>query len=523
MSTRCSPSSSCERSASATARWRLPKSMPSANPAVGSRAISAGGRPLPVASRPLFSRSTTTPSACSSETMLETVERDRPVQRAMSARLATPRVCSAFTTFSRFDSRSEPSAPGCSPLTGSASLWSPEDLSRLRHKFSVLSRSFVLIRRNGWIGGGASWYVMRVAVAASRSSDAAPAGIEALIARYDPAVIDVPEGRALVRLRVRGGEDWDARIEGDRVRLEPAREGEKPDAAIAADPPTWMSAAPEPGRLRFERVRTPAGRVSILSAGAGPDVLLCLHGLGGTKASFLPTVAALADRYRVVAMDFPGFGDSDKPIGAPYDSEWFARSAFDTLDALGVDAAHVVGNSMGGRVAIEAGPLGRPRVRSRALLSPARAWRRDRRWAPVVRLLRPELGLLQVTPRSVTDRIVRMLVPGGNHGWAAAGVDEFLRAYLTPRGRAAFYAAARNIYLDEPHGDDGFWARLGGLSTDALFVWGRHDTLVPIAFMKHVERALPAARHVELDCGHVPQLERPRQTHAAMREFMRER
>jgi pimeloyl-ACP methyl ester carboxylesterase len=386
---------------------------------------------------------------------------------------------------------------------------------------------------------------------------AAPAGIEALAARYDADVIDVPAGRALVRLRVRGGEDWDARIDDGRLRLGPTRDAGEPDATITADPMTWMrvandvragmqafqrgslrvrgslhlgvgflaatSGAAEPGRLTFERVRTRGGRVSILSAGVGPDVLLCLHGLGGTKASFLPTVAALADRYRVVAMDFPGFGESDKPLAAPYDSDWFARSAFDLLDALGVDAAHVAGNSMGGRVAIEAGLIDRSRVRSLALLSPALAWLRDRRWAPVVRLLRPELGLLQVAPRSVTDRIVRMLVPGGNDGWAAAGVDEFLRAYLTPRGRAAFYAAARNIYLDEPHGDDGFWNRLGGLSTDALFVWGRHDTLVPIAFMKHVERALPAARHVELDCGHVPQLERPRETHAAMLDFMRER
>jgi pimeloyl-ACP methyl ester carboxylesterase len=395
-----------------------------------------------------------------------------------------------------------------------------------------------------------TWYSKEVAIAA-------PAGIEALAARYDPDVIDVPHGRALVRLRVRGGDDWDARIEGDRLRLGPAGDGVGPDATIAADPATWMRVAgdvragmqafqrgnlrvrgslhlgvgflaatsgdSEPGRLAFERVRTGSGHVSILSAGVGPDVLLCLHGLGGTKASFLPTVAALADRYRVVAMDFPGFGESDKPIAAPYDSGWFARSAFDTLDALGVDAAHVAGNSMGGRVAIEAGLMDRSRVRSLMMLSPALAWLRDRRWAPVVRLLRPELGLLQVAPRSVTDRIVRMLVPGANQGWAAAGVDEFLRAYHTPRGRAAFYAAARNIYLDEPHGDDGFWTRLGGLSTDALFVWGRHDTLVPIAFMKHVERALPAARHVELDCGHVPQLERPRETHAAMRDFMRGR
>ena len=98
-------------------------------------------------------------------------------------------------------------------------------------------------------------------------------------------------------------------------------------------------------------------------------------------------------------------------------------------------------------------------------------------------------------------------------------VDEFLRAYLTPAGRAAFYAAARHIYLDEPHGKAGFWTRLRGLKPPALFVWGRRDTLVPISFERHVAEALPQARHLELDCGHVPQIERPRQTHAAIGEF----
>jgi len=381
-----------------------------------------------------------------------------------------------------------------------------------------------------------------------------PVGIASLARRYDPDVIDVPGGRALVRLCVRGGEDWDARISGRRLRVIPARDNGEPDATIAADAATWQrvsqdvrggmtafrqgrlrmrgslhlgvgllaatGGSDEPGRLSFETLRTPSGRISVLSAGVGPETVLCLHGLGGTKASFLPTVAALSSHYRVVAMDLPGFGESDKPIGAAYDAEWFARTAFRTLDALGVHEAHLVGNSMGGRVAIEAGLINRDRVRGLVLLSPALAWLRDRRWAPVVRLLRPELGLLQITPRPVVERVVRRLIPGGGKGWAAAGVDEFLRAYLTPRGRAAFYAAARNIYLDEPNGEDGFWNRLGGLSTDAMFVWGRRDTLVPIAFMKHVERALPSARHVELDCGHVPQLERPRETHAAMLEFL---
>ena len=129
---------------------------------------------------------------------------------------------------------------------------------------------------------------------------------------------------------------------------------------------------------------------------------------------------------------------------------------------------------------------------------------------------------MQVTPRWLVEAIVHRLIPGADEGWTAAGVDEFLRAYLTPAGRAAFYAAARQVYLEEPHGEGGFWTRLSALEADALFVWGRHDRIVPIAFARHVEAALPGARHLELDCGHVPQIELPRQTHTALAAFLSE-
>ena len=150
------------------------------------------------------------------------------------------------------------------------------------------------------------------------------------------------------------------------------------------------------------------------------------------------------------------------------------------------------------------------------LLAPAMAWLRPRRWAPVVRMLRPEVTML---PMPAVERVVRRLVPGDDD-WTAAGIDEFLRAFSTPRGRHAFHAVLRNIYLDAPHGDDGLWSRLAAMQHDALFVWGRQDRLVPIAFMKHVERTFPAAKHLELDCGHVPQVERPFETHDAMRSFL---
>jgi pimeloyl-ACP methyl ester carboxylesterase len=386
----------------------------------------------------------------------------------------------------------------------------------------------------------------------------APAdAIVALADRFDSDVIDLPRGRARVRIEVIGKRAADALIAGRRLRLRKANENAEPDAVLSADEATWdriasdlrggmdafragrlrirgslhlgvgflaaTSGAEEPGRLEFDTLRTRGfGALSVLSAGTGPETVLCVHGLGGTKASFLPTVNALADDYRVIALDLPGFGESHKPIGAPYDAPWFAGSVFAAMDALGVDHAHIAGNSMGGRVAIEAGLIDRDRIDALLLLSPALAWLRSRPWAPLIRALRPELGLIQPAPRPIVEAMVRRLVPASNGGWTAAGIDEFLRAYLTGRGRAAFYAAARNIYLDEPHGEHGFWTRLESLQCESLFVWGRKDTLVPIGFMKHVERALPRARHVELDCGHVPQVERPRETHAAIRKFLAE-
>jgi 2-hydroxy-6-oxonona-2,4-dienedioate hydrolase len=172
---------------------------------------------------------------------------------------------------------------------------------------------------------------------------------------------------------------------------------------------------------------------------------------------------------------------------------------------------------MGGRVALELGMSHAERIDRLVLLAPSLAWLRERKWAGLLKLVPPQLGLVQPAPRAIVEPIVRQLIPGAEDGWSAAGVDEFLRSYFTPAGRAAFYAAARNIYLEDPKE---FWARLEGLQPPSLFVWGRHDPLVPLAFAKHVRRTVPAARHLELDCGHVPQLERPHITHDAMMRFL---
>jgi pimeloyl-ACP methyl ester carboxylesterase len=381
----------------------------------------------------------------------------------------------------------------------------------------------------------------------------APAGLRTLIDRFDHEAFDLPGNRAVIRLATTDGRAWDAVVEGVGVRLGPARGGD-PDALLTADGDTWdriaddvasgmeafrrgrlrvrrnlhlgvgflaaTSGSRAPGRLRFRRIQTESSAYATLEAGTGTPIVM-LHGLGGNKASFLPTVAALAPSFRTIAVDLLGFGDSDKPLGASYGPEFQARGIARLLDALDIDRAHFIGHSLGGRVALELGFHHHERTMGLVLMTPAMAWLRERRWAPYLRWIRPELGLLQIAPRPLVEAFMRRAVPGAGTPWRDTAIDEFVRVYTTARGRAALYAAARHVYLDEPHGEDGFWTRLRDLAPESLFIWGRNDGLVPIAYMKHVERELPAARHVELDCGHLPQFECPRETHAAIAGFLK--
>ncbi|HJS95293.1 MAG TPA: alpha/beta fold hydrolase, partial [Solirubrobacteraceae bacterium] len=201
--------------------------------------------------------------------------------------------------------------------------------------------------------------------------DPAGTALKRLIDRFDPSVFDV--GRPLVRIRVEDGEAHDVVLEDGKAKLEPPRG--TPDAVLSADADTWEEIAEDlrggmkafrkgrlkirrdlhlgvgflaatalpqaEGRLRIRHVETAAGGLSTMEVGTGEPVLL-LHGLGATKASFLPTLDALAPGYRAIAVDLPGFGDSAKPLFAAYDPPYFARAMTALLDALELDSAHVV-------------------------------------------------------------------------------------------------------------------------------------------------------------------------------------
>jgi pimeloyl-ACP methyl ester carboxylesterase len=353
------------------------------------------------------------------------------------------------------------------------------------------------------------------------------------------------------------GHTWEVRCDRHAARVRKGGTRRRPDVTITTDADTWvrlrqgefsgvdafqrrllavrgnldyaigfegMFRLPggRPPLLEIREVPVGRHRVSTLTMGEGPDVLL-LHGLGATRASLFETAAELSGRYRVHAPDLPGFGSSCKPALGGYNAQWFAEIMLGLMDELGIDQAHVVGNSMGGRVAIELGLVAPDRIGALGLLCPAVAWVR-RGLHPVVRLLRPELGLLpHGFRRSLVASQFQSFFYNRDAIDPAVGdliVDEFRRIYHTAGARFAFLASARNIYLEAPFGRDGFYPRLAGLKPPALFMWGTHDPLVPPAFSRHVARWLPSAEQVTIErCGHVPQVEHPEETHRLLRDF----
>ncbi len=350
--------------------------------------------------------------------------------------------------------------------------------------------------------------------------------------------IEVSGGRARARrgstpaptLVVRGTADVLAQVVGGQVSGVHAfldgRVVVRGDLALSLMLDGLFEEGDDPEAPRWKEVTALGVRTAYLEAGPAdaPPVIL-LHGLGATNASMLPLLADLARDHRVLSPDNPGFGSSDAPA-SPYTSAWFAAWLEAYQAATGSRGAVLIGNSLGGRIAIEAGLAHPKSVRALILLAPSPAFRTIRAFVPLVRLLPAQLSRLPMPAPSrglVVEAIRAMMsVPDRlPRSWYDAAADEAVRVLRSPAHRVAFFSCARQIYLEEAYGRNGFWARLPGLMPPTLFVWGDRDRLVPASFARHVADALPDAGSVVMeDCGHVPQFEHPDETLALVRGFL---
>ncbi len=259
-------------------------------------------------------------------------------------------------------------------------------------------------------------------------------------------------------------------------------------------------------------------RVRYWNEGAGPAIVL-VHGLANSVITWRKNVEALSRNFRVIALDLPGHGLSDMPkvrFGLPEGAAFVASF----LDELGVDRAHLVGNSMGGAVALELA-LARPeRVASLTLADSAGL---GREISLVLRL--GSLPLLGEYGRRPTLKGVRNLVRWLVHDPNLVDEDELpLRlSYLKREGSAQallrFLRTGVGLFGQRPGTRRD--AMLTSLSVPTLIVWGAQDPLFPFRQAEEAARAIPGtALHVFDACGHWPQYEHPGEFNRLLGEFV---
>ncbi|HWE27253.1 MAG TPA: alpha/beta fold hydrolase [Polyangia bacterium] len=248
-------------------------------------------------------------------------------------------------------------------------------------------------------------------------------------------------------------------------------------------------------------------------SGARETVLL-VHGYGSSSASYGPVIDALAAHMRVLAIDLPGFGQSDRRDG-DYTPDALADVLAEVLTQKGVQRAHVVGHSWGSSVVLAFARRHPDRLDRLVIIS---GWVYDEQLLPIMRWASvPGLGeilygafyrnaigerlyLNFVDPNLVTQRVV----------------DEVEKQMALDGAVAAALAAARGMHrFSETERD------YRTIKHPTLLLWGREDRVARVAFGERLARELPHARLVVLPrCGHIPMWECTGETAAALTEFL---
>lgn len=265
---------------------------------------------------------------------------------------------------------------------------------------------------------------------------------------------------------------------------------------------------------------TSAGEVYLeLRGPEGGRPMVLIHGFGASLHSWRKVAPGLADAgFRVIALDLPGFGYSERPAAAAaYTPEAQAALVAEVLDllagvpgsgpgaGLGKGTVDVVGHSFGGGVALALAATSPERVRSLTLVDStlpthSRARRADLPfYRPLVYLLIRTVGLRRAFVRAALERSFH------DDSLVTRELVDAYRDRLLLRGPAGAYRS-----LTAPIPRSRLAIDLVELSRPTLVVWGEEDALIPVAAGRRAAERLPDARFVALPaCGHIPMEECP--------------
>lgn len=276
-------------------------------------------------------------------------------------------------------------------------------------------------------------------------------------------------------------------------------------------------------------------RVHYVEAGHSDEPpFLLVHGWGSSVIKWFDAMPLLAAARRTIALDLPGFGESSVPRGS-YSPGWLAGSVRAFMDAIGIERAILVGNSLGGLISIHAATAWPERIE--ALVAVAPALPNDGPQPPIRNVAAMVAPTVPVLGEVLFSRYMRRD--------PEAIVQESLerncvnpdRVSLSMREALVVEALARRTRSDQVKsvtlanrrmmwalsgGREMTWRIVRGLGVPTMFLWGDGDRLVPPHIGQRAVAEVPGAHLVVLEnTGHNPQMETPEDFAAATIAFAR--
>lgn len=238
--------------------------------------------------------------------------------------------------------------------------------------------------------------------------------------------------------------------------------------------------------------------------------LFLIHGLGGSIESWTNNIEFLSKKFRIIALDLPGFGLSDKPK-VSYTINFYVNFLEKFIKILKIKHLFLIGSSLGGHIAVEFTMRNRTIVDKLILISPAGC---------LPKSFKGTLSLkryIKIVDSKSSNDINRILTSIDNALADRTYANIIYKRLSLPGARYAFISALKGSANAPRYNNN-----LAKINTNMLLIWGKEDKMIPLKYIRPFMEHGNSRIIIVENCGHRPQVENPKLFNKIVKDFLME-
>jgi len=249
-------------------------------------------------------------------------------------------------------------------------------------------------------------------------------------------------------------------------------------------------------------------RVRYLDSNKRDTPLLILHGLGGSIESWTNNIAFLSTKFRIIALDLPGFGLSDKPK-ISYSINFYVNFLEKFIKKVRISHFFVMGSSLGGHIALEFAIRNGKNVDKLILVSPAGCLPKTFKGTKELR------KYIQIVNAKSSKDVSRILTSIDNSMVSRSYADAIYNRLSSPGAKHGFMSALKGSAMAPRYNN-----KLARIDIDMLLIWGREDRMIPLRFIRPFMDHGKSRIIILEKCGHRPHVENPKLFNKMVKDFL---